>query len=256
MAFNPLIPLGVLAVLAVLILLPLVALVDLPGEQWLKEAVGYPTGGEGPPCGVTDAGTAGAWRASGAMPSLRDGPSSARVGSTIYLVGGVEGFTEDFATATSSGLVEAYDTETDRWERLPPLPQPLNHVNLAAGGGELYVLGGKLNDYLRGATTTDSWRLDRETRTWEAIASVPTARAAAGVAVVDDRIYVIGGYTSNVPLDAVESFDPRTDAWEEHADMPTPRDHHGVAARDGMVYAFGGRQADLEGLPTVERYDV
>jgi N-acetylneuraminic acid mutarotase len=84
---------------------------------------------------------------------------------------------------------------------------------------------------------------------------MPTARSIAGSAVVDGKIYVIGG----APVDhgitaAVEEYNPATDTWIRRADMPTARQGVVAAAVDGIIYAIGGWGAGSE-LPIVEAYD-
>ncbi|MFC1717271.1 sigma-70 family RNA polymerase sigma factor [Candidatus Poribacteria bacterium] len=91
--------------------------------------------------------------------------------------------------------------------------------------------------------------------TWTQKADMPTGRCIAGSAVVDGKIYVIGGapfrggYTA-----AVEEYDPATDTWMTRADMPTAIQGLCAAAVDGIVYAIGGTAASRE-LSTVEAYD-
>lgn len=246
----------VLLPMGAFILLVLAAVAfELPGEQRFKGAIGYRTSSGSEPCGaIIDRGTT-SWRQVTDIPERRDDPADAQLGSKVYLLGGITDFNEDFSRANSSSIMESYDFRTGRWQRLPDLPKRLNHVNVAAWGGDLYVFGGKLDDFRRGLTTTDSWRYDVRGRQWESLPPMPTARSAAGVAVIDDRIYVVGGYARNVPQEAVQSFDPRTRTWREHAPIPTPRDHLGVAAHHGKLYAFGGRGTPLRGLDALERFD-
>ena len=80
--------------------------------------------------------------------------------------------------------------------------------------------------------------------TWTQKADMPTARYLSGSAVVDGKIYVIGGDWRfaggrGVVTPAVEEYDPATDTWTTRADMPTARSGV-VAAVDGMIYAIGG----------------
>lgn len=247
---KPLIP---LALVGMLVLLPLVALFELPGEQELKAAVGYPTSSGRPTCGpILDRGSGEGWRTEPTQtPTVRDEASSARIASKIYLVAGIQ---PGEPTNRSTQAFESYDVKTGAWERLPALPRPLNHVNVAAWEGDVYVLGGKTDELTRGVTSPNAWRYDVDAREWDRLPALPTSRGSAATAVVDDRIYVIGGYNLNMPTDAVESFDPRTETWREHAPMPTPRDHVDAAVWDGEIYVFGGRQEEQVGLPTLERY--
>jgi hypothetical protein len=86
--------------------------------------------------------------------------------------------------------------------------------------------------------------------TWETKASMQQARAGLGVAVVNGKIYAIGGSTASgmYPPDCFkggfvgtnEEYDPETDTWTYKASMPTPRDYFAVAAYGNKIYCIGG----------------
>jgi hypothetical protein len=245
-------PAGMLALLAAgLVAVPAAALFDVPGERRVKELVGINPDG----CEVRNEGDGSDWREEAAMPSLRDGPAPATIGTSVYLLGGIASFSEDFDRARSVATFERFDVRTGRWTELPPLPRPLNHVGLAAVGRTLYALGGNTDRLRAGQASAESWRFDTSVGRWEPIAAMPTARGGAGTAVVGDRIYVIGGKSGPTSLSANESYDTGTGEWSRHADMPTRRDHLGVAAAGGRLYAVGGRKEDEESLRTLEVYD-
>ncbi|MFF7610238.1 Kelch repeat-containing protein [Streptomyces parvulus] len=81
---------------------------------------------------------------------------------------------------------------------------------------------------------------------WRYRAPMPAGRAEVGAAVLDGRLYVVGGTLqrdNTEPVwasDVVTSYDPRTDRWSSHAPLPRPLTHVGVAALGGRLYAFGG----------------
>jgi hypothetical protein len=78
--------------------------------------------------------------------------------------------------------------------------------------------------------------------TWVEKASMPTARGGLGVAVVDGKIYVIGGSSeSHGFLGTNEMYDPTTDKWVSKAPMPTPRAYFAIAAFQGKIYCMGGQ---------------
>jgi N-acetylneuraminic acid mutarotase len=238
------------AVLAAVILVPLAALVELPGESRLKSAVGFDT------CGpIENRGDAADWRVEPPTPTLRDGPASAQVDGLIYLLAGIETFTDDFQRARSLATFEVFDPATRRWSTLPPLPKALNHVAMAAVGGEIYSFGGNTDRLREYASTGESWRFLVKERRWEPVAPLPTPRGGAGTAVVGDRIFVAGGRAGDRSLDVVESYDTKTGRWSTHAPMPTRRDHLEVAVDGGRLYALGGRKEDVVSLATHERYD-
>jgi len=56
----------------------------------------------------------------------------------IYVIGGVNGFTQDFAND-----VEAYDPAANRWTSLAPIPTPRDRLAVVAGpDGRIYAIGG------------------------------------------------------------------------------------------------------------------
>jgi len=99
--------------------------------------------------------------------------------------------------------------------------------------------------------------VEMEAGTWTQKADMPTARDNAGFAVVDGKIYVIGGLSSRRErIAVVEEYDPATDTWMTRADMPNPRASHVAAAVDGVIYAIGGWGLGEPDLSTVEAYDL
>jgi N-acetylneuraminic acid mutarotase len=94
--------------------------------------------------------------------------------------------------------------------------------------------------------------------TWTLKTDMPTARFIAGSAVVDGKIYVVGGApVSGGATNIVEEYDPAEDTWTRCANMPTSRQGVRAAAVDGIVYAIGGNGGafnDVE-FATVEAYD-
>src|SRR5512137_1892364 len=59
---------------------------------------------------------------------------------------------------------------------------------------------------------------------WTRKKDMPTGRAAPCAAVVNNKIYVIGGVDKDVVgLADYEVYDPSTDTWEVKKPLPTPR---------------------------------
>ena len=71
-------------------------------------------------------------------------------------------------------------------------------------------------------------------QTWTTGTSMPTARLEVGGAVLNGKIYVIGGYNENgVRTDVVQAYDPQTDRWSKASPLIEPVDH--LAARLTMA---------------------
>lgn len=64
--------------------------------------------------------------------------------------------------------------------------------------------------------------------------------SAVGAAVLNDQLYVCGGYDGVASLNTVECYHSDTNKWMMVASMTKHRSAAGVVAFDGHVYAIGG----------------
>ena len=77
--------------------------------------------------------------------------------------------------------------------------------------------------------------------TWVVKAPMSQARSRVGVAVVDGKIYAIGGMNSqNLALRTVEEYNPSADTWITKQSMPTARYSFGITVYNNKIYCFGG----------------
>ncbi|HSV49631.1 MAG TPA: hypothetical protein VLH35_04880 [Candidatus Acidoferrales bacterium] len=80
--------------------------------------------------------------------------------------------------------------------------------------------------------------------TWATKAPMNQARADFGLVTVGDKIYAIGGSTSNSwrvnPVATNEEYDSKTDTWTTKAAMPTSRAKFAMAAYGDLIYCIGG----------------
>ena len=77
--------------------------------------------------------------------------------------------------------------------------------------------------------------------TWTTKAANPIIRAEALRAVVDNKLYVFGGFSGDLgPVKRSDVYDPMTDKWTPIADLPTRVTHAGVAVDGHNVYVAGG----------------
>lgn len=79
-------------------------------------------------------------------------------------------------------------------------------------------------DYVSGATSIE--RYDLRSNTWIHVANMNGRRLQFGVAVLDDKLYVVGGRDGLKTLNTVECYNPKTKSWNVMPPMSTHR--HGL----------------------------
>ncbi|WP_103887177.1 Kelch repeat-containing protein [Actinacidiphila yanglinensis] len=105
-------------------------------------------------------------------------------------------------------------------------------------GDRLYVAGG-----WSGPAEDPDPKLevyDTATGTWSTGASDPHPHAGAGSAVLDGKLYLVGGCDVECGVSDVNVYDPATDSWGQAADYPEPVSWVSCAAVDGRLYCGGG----------------
>jgi hypothetical protein len=88
---------------------------------------------------------------------------------------------------------------------------------------------------------------DTSTNTWSYLAAAPTARGYAAVAVVNNKLLVIGGTNGSSYYQTVEEYDPATNTWKRKADTAGLRGYMGGAeVLNGRVYLSARDYAAME----------
>lgn len=169
-----------------------------------------------------------------------------------------------------------YDPAADTWKALAPLPTKRGSPVAVTVGDKIYVIGG--------ATTPPGMNVpavhprsphisvgvveeyDPAGNTWRARRPMPTPRNHATAAVVNGKIYVIGGRVGaafisagSSNIDVVEEYDPAADTWgAARAKMPSARSAMASGAWGGRIYVTGGEGQSAQQMYTfraLEAYD-
>ena len=118
--------------------------------------------------------------------------------------------------------------------------------------GDLIGTGGFDTNY-RPVNTVMS--LDLVTKRYTALAPMITARCVHATAVLDGKLFVMGGTAAtSLPagsVSSVECLDLHTGQWSEVVPMITARNNHGAAVLGGKIFVAGGCKIGT----SVESYD-
>jgi uncharacterized repeat protein (TIGR02543 family) len=132
----------------------------------------------------------GAWEARADMPTERFHFSAAAVGTKICVAGGC-------INAANNTTAASYDPVADSWTEIPA-PAWRQDAPAVALGGLMIVIGG----YTSG--THGFVQACKPGFAWKPRANLPTGRAASAAAVLDGRIFVIGGWSGAMAVDYVD----------------------------------------------------
>jgi N-acetylneuraminic acid mutarotase len=190
------------------------------------------------------------WSATNPMPRGSDNLVAMAVGSRIYAVGG-----------EASTSLQVFEPASARWTAGPALPGPRFASAGAVVGERLFLAGGWNVSNSASASLASQDAFDIATQTWSATAAMPTPRNAAGAAVIDGKVHVVGGRspgiraTDQTSLATLEVYDPATNTWVAGTPLPTARASLAVVALGGRLYSMGGEAARGVVSDAVERYD-
>jgi DNA-binding CsgD family transcriptional regulator/N-acetylneuraminic acid mutarotase len=206
------------------------------------------------------------WTARASLPQARSRLALVAADNRLYAIGGesADGIT---------GQVTVYDATSNGW--LPAADKPTPVSNVAGGliNGRIYVPGGLVGSPPGTAASTavpgpsavprpsvDQTQVtslvevyDPQSDTWSTAAPLPAPRAAYGLAVAGNKLYLFGGWDGSRYRAETFVYDATTNAWSIGTPMSAARAFLGAATlRDG-IYVAGGYDGQHE-LNTVAVY--
>ncbi|XP_020925103.1 kelch repeat and BTB domain-containing protein 12 isoform X2 [Sus scrofa] len=120
---------------------------------------------------------------------------------------------------------------------------------LGSVNNDLYVIGGQMkikNQYLI-TNYVDKYSAERDS--WKRVAPLPLQLACHAVVTVNNKLYVIGGWTPQMDLPDEEpdrlsnkllKYDPSQDQWTERAPMQYAKYRFSTAVVNSEIYVLGG----------------
>ena len=153
------------------------------------------------------------WTTVSPLPQKQSELSGAVCGDTLYLAGGLRGYTEllksvfacslpDLLTSSNSlGSRQPLSQRHNVWKEVSSLP--VVRSTLASFNGHLLAIGGSDGS---GNPTSDVYRYDPHTDSWNVISQMKNKRFhCLAVTLPEDHLFVVGGYTQDYKItDGVE----------------------------------------------------
>ena len=140
------------------------------------------------------------WTKAAPLPVPRNQHSIAELNGKIYIIGGQ--FNHD-SQQLDQTMVDIYDPERDAWSEGPPLPVAHSHSEGATfvyndriwmAGGHSTPEGGK-KGFCPNVVTL------REGGEWEVSCHLPKPTSSPAAAIIDDRLYIAGGWDGRMDDD-------------------------------------------------------
>ncbi len=166
-----------------------------------------------------------------------------------------------------------YDPKADSWRKLAPAPQARGAGVAVTWKNRMYYLGGATSvpgaksPVLRftGASdrsvgTLESY--DPAANAWQTLAPMSTGRNHFGAAVVDGRIYAIGGRLGSTFIvrstntNLVEEYDIARNRWESSTPMPIASSGLSVNEYAGLIFVGGGEYQSPQVVAAYRAFEV
>ncbi len=187
------------------------------------------------------------------MPVGRGGHGAVALGGRIYVIGGSTNDEDETAR------MDVFDIASNRWTRKADLPVACGFVPTVAVKGRLYAVAGED----RPGRDSFLFEYDPDHDRWKKLTTLPAQRRRASLAVLENKIYVIGGMGANssglsskgegrAPT-RVFVFDVDDLAWSDGPELPDGKsDGLGVAVLNRQIHVFGGVGDGIIGIDIKE----
>ncbi|KAK5978470.1 Kelch repeat type 1 domain containing protein [Trichostrongylus colubriformis] len=160
------------------------------------------------------------------MLTRREAFGLAALDGFLYAVGGSNGSLKYLDS------VECYDVRRNEWTRVAPLGSCRGEVSVSVLNGCLYAVGGYVTQaYLNIVERLDPRMVEKYdplSDKWTTVTALNCKRHAVGMAVVNGRMYALGGHDGDCQLNTVEVYDPEANQWSLHSSMNDRRWGAGV----------------------------
>ncbi len=133
------------------------------------------------------------------------------------------------------------------WTLSTPMPETRSDYASGLIGNKLIVAGGTFwtgskDHWIQKQFSQSTHSFDTRTHTWEKLPDLPIPLATAGSAVIDGRLFVVGGYTgteANRKVFVLEQHQGKY-TWKDFAAFPFDRVYPRAVSVGNLLYVLGG----------------
>ena len=232
--------------------------IDERGECSLAAVSGklYLIGGDGPAKNVEvfDPATL-TWSKGSMAPVTMHHLQATALGAKIYVLDAFDN--GQYPNQIPAPYAYSYDTQTDKWEQLPGLPEERRRggAGEATYNGKLYIVCGIKHGHSSGTNNLFD-EYDPQTKAWKVLPDAPHIRDHCMAVVIGDKLYAIGGrntslhdpdnfmsFFDKVVLE-VDFYDFNTGKWATlDAKLPMGTGGGTAVNLDGKLFYIGGERA-------------
>ncbi len=209
--------------------------------------------------------TANRWESLAPLPTATSNLAAAAIGNAVYVAGGTwDAAPSDNAPPVLNPLLWRLDIDANTWESLGEIPVPVAGAALAASEDTLYLVGGWDGVAMRdeiwaytpaaaGAQPAGAQPAGAVEANWELVGRIAAPRAFMGAVVVNQQLYVVGGFDGQRELARVDVFDLAEARWRALPPMAAARSGFSLVYDGIALVALGGGW--LDSVTTHERFD-
>jgi len=132
-----------------------------------------------------------------------------------------------------SVIIVSSQAQTIVWKEIAPLPEGYNGGEAVTLNNEIYFVAGRTQKAMSAAF----YKFSPKTNKWTRLADIPKPATNFAMAVVNGKIYAIGGDQFQ---DANREYDPETNSWKLLTPMPTARQHINCGVHGNEIFIAGG----------------
>ena len=184
-------------------------------------------------------------------------PVAMLVEGTATLSGWIYSFGLD---SKDNSITFAYNPSTNVWIKKASMPTSSVYFGIAVYQSKIYIMGGAKfsNNQIENVDYDLNQVFDPATNNWSTKEPMPIKATAINANVVNNKIYVVSGYSLNgALLNFTQIYDPEANNWAiAKSSIPTPVAYYASGVINDKIYVAGGASSTSDSTNQLQIYDT